>query len=37
MEALFESLIHTDYGAILLGIFLFVAIIITWFSQKPKI
>ena len=37
MEVLIESLLDTDWGAVLLGAFLIIAIFIILFSQKPKI
>ena len=36
MEVIFESLITTGYGAILVGAFILVAILIEFFSNKPK-
>ena len=36
MEVIFESLVNTGWGAILLGAFILVAILIEFFSNKPK-
>jgi hypothetical protein len=36
MEAIFESLVDTGWGAIILGAFILIAILIEFFN-KPKI
>ena len=36
MEALFESLVETGWGIIILGSFLILAIIMEFFNNKPK-
>ena len=36
MEVIFESLLTTGYGAILVGAFILIAILIEFFSNKPK-
>lgn len=37
MEALISALFETEWGLIILGIFLIGAIIIEFFNNKPKI
>lgn len=36
MEIIFEALVETSYGAIILGAFLIIAILIIFFSKDSK-
>jgi len=37
MNIIIETLFDTDYGIIIIGAFILLAIIIEWFRKKPKI
>ena len=37
MEVLIETLFETEWGLIILGVFLVFALIIEFFNNKPKI
>lgn len=37
MEVIFESLVNTGWGAVLLGTLILTAIVIEFFNNKPKI
>lgn len=36
MEVIFGSLVDTGWGAIIIGAFILVAILVEFFSNKPK-
>lgn len=36
MEVIFDSLLNTEWGLIIFGVFIFIGILIGFFNNKPK-